>query len=56
MQLEADTITTDFLVIGSGIAGLRAAIEMSAAGNTTARRGRGRKHSSTQRNSHYRGE
>ena len=33
MQLEADTIATDFLVIGSGIAGLRAAIEMSAAGS-----------------------
>ena len=33
MQLEAETITTDFLVIGSGIAGLRAAIEMSAAGS-----------------------
>ena len=32
MQPESDTITTDFLVIGSGIAGLRAAIEMSAAG------------------------
>src|SRR5262245_12172827 len=33
MQLEAETITTDFLVIGSGIAGLRAAIEMSATGS-----------------------
>ena len=32
MQPESETITTDFLVIGSGIAGLRAAIEMSAAG------------------------
>ena len=32
MQHESETITTDFLVIGSGIAGLRAAIEMSAAG------------------------
>jgi len=32
MQPESETITVDFLVIGSGIAGLRAAIEMSAAG------------------------
>ncbi|MBM3804333.1 MAG: L-aspartate oxidase [Acidimicrobiia bacterium] len=33
MSHEAETITTDFLVIGSGIAGLRAAIELSAAGS-----------------------
>lgn len=32
MSLETETIRADFLVIGSGIAGLRAAVELSTAG------------------------
>jgi L-aspartate oxidase len=32
MKSETDTIITDFLIIGSGIAGLRAAIELASAG------------------------
>src|SRR5919197_473635 len=32
MSLESDLIETEFLVIGSGIAGLRAAIELATAG------------------------
>src|SRR6266446_3103496 len=32
MNLETDVIRTDFLVIGSGIAGLRAAIELGNSG------------------------
>jgi L-aspartate oxidase len=32
MKFETDTIATDFLIIGSGIAGLRAAIEAGSAG------------------------
>jgi L-aspartate oxidase len=32
MKSETDTIITDFLIIGSGIAGLRAAIELGSAG------------------------
>ena len=35
MSLETDVIKTDFLVIGSGIAGLRAAIELSNSGRVT---------------------
>jgi len=35
MTLEADVIRTDFLVIGSGIAGLRAAIELGNWGRVT---------------------
>lgn len=32
MNSETETISTDFLIIGSGIAGLRAAVELSSAG------------------------
>ncbi len=32
MPVKPDTIKTDFLVIGSGIAGLRSAVELGKAG------------------------